>query len=221
MPPILTLHEQRVLGCLLEKEKQTPESYPLTLNSLKLACNQKTSREPVLELTEGEVSAALGLLKGKDLIFTRTDARASKYNHTLERVGALSSGQQAVITLLLLRGPQTAGELRGRSERMHEFKTPAEVDEALQDLANYAGGAWVKKLERRPGEKEARWTHLLGGETTEVSVAEVIEAQQAEQTLELDKRVEDLEREVAALAAVVRRLEARLEKGSAHVDTEA
>jgi uncharacterized protein YceH (UPF0502 family) len=221
LPPILTLHEQRVLGCLLEKEKLTPESYPLTLNSLKLACNQKTSREPVLELTEGEVSSALSLLKGKDLIFTRTDARASKYNHTLERIGAFTGAQQAVITLLLLRGPQTPGELRGRSERMHEFKTPAEVDEALQSLANYQGGAWVKKLERRPGEKEARWAHLLGGETTEVSVAEVIEAQQAEQSLELDKRVEDLEREVAALAAVVRRLEARLEKGSAHVDTEA
>jgi len=221
MPPILTLHEQRVLGCLLEKEKLTPESYPLTLNSLKLACNQKTSREPVLELSEGEVSSALGLLKGKDLVFTRTDARASKYNHTIERVAGLTGAQQAVVTLLLLRGPQTAGELRGRSERMHEFKTPAEVDEALQSLANHEGGAWVRRLERRPGEKEARWAHLLGGETTEVSVAEVIEAQQAEESLAMDKRVEDLEREVAALGQAVKRLEARLEKGNGHFDGQA
>jgi uncharacterized protein YceH (UPF0502 family) len=221
VPPILTLHEQRVLGCLLEKEKLTPESYPLTLNSLKLACNQKTSREPVLELTEGEVSSALGLLKGKELVFTRTDARASKYNHTLERVAGLNSGQQAIITLLLLRGPQTAGELRGRSGRLHEFGTPAEVEEGLESLANHEGGAWVKRLERRPGEKEARWAHLLGGEVTEVSVAEVIAAERADEDQALAKRVEDLEKEVAALAQAVKRLEERLEKGSGHFDGQA
>lgn len=219
MPPILTLHEQRVLGVLLEKEKLTPESYPLTLNSLRLACNQKTSREPVLELTESEVSSALGLLKGKELVFTRTDARASKYNHTLERVGAFTSAQQAVITLLLLRGPQTAGELRGRSERMHEFQTPAEVDEALHSLANYAGGAWVKKLEKRPGEKEARWTQLLGGELTEVSEAEVVAAEADDRSAALAQRVVDLEREVAALAQAVKRLEER--EGSKPIDVQA
>lgn len=199
MPPILTLHEQRVLGCLLEKEKLTPEGYPLTLNSLRLACNQKTSREPVLELGEAEVSAALSLLKGKHLVSTRTDARASKYHHTLEKAGAFSSGQQAVVTLLLLRGPQTAGELRGRSERMHEFKTPAEVEEALASLAAYEGGPWVKRLERRPGEKEARWAQLLGGDVTDVSVEEVVAAEADDRDRELERRVEQLEREVAAL----------------------
>lgn len=209
MPPILTLHEQRVLGCLLEKEKLTPEGYPLTLNSLKLACNQKTSREPVLELSESDVSTALGMLKGKNLVFTRTDARASKYNHTLEKVGAISSGQKAIVTLLLLRGPQTAGELRGRSERMHEFATPAEVEEALNSLAAYEGGPWVKRLERRPGEKEARWAQLLGGDVADVSAAEVVAAEAEDRSSELEKRVQDLEREVAALRQVVQGLVAK------------
>ncbi len=221
MPPILTLHEQRVLGCLLEKEKLTPEGYPLTLNSLRLACNQKTSREPVLELTESEVSSALGLLKGKDLVFTRTDGRASKYNHTLERVGALNEGQRAVITLLLLRGPQTAGELRGRSERLHEFKTPAEVEEALASLANYEGGPWVQRLERRPGEKESRWAQLLGGDVVEVSVAEVVAAEAQDRVGELEQRLEALEREVAALRHVVKGLEGQLESLRPHVDAQA
>ena len=210
MPPILTVNEQRVLGCLLEKEKLTPESYPLTLNSLRLACNQKTSREPVLELSESEVSSALGLLKGKSLVFARTDARASKYNHTLERAGAFSSGQQAVITLLLLRGPQTAGELRGRWERMHAFATPAEVEEALASLADYEGGPWVRRLGRRPGEKEARWAQLLGGDSADVSTEEVATAVEGDRVTELEQRVQDLEREVAALG---QRMKALLEAG--------
>jgi uncharacterized protein len=210
MPPILTLHEQRVLGCLLEKEKLTPEGYPLTLNSLKLACNQKTSREPVLALGESDVSTALGMLKGKDLVFTRTDARASKYNHTLEKVGSFNNGQRAVITLLLLRGPQTAGELRGRAERLHEFATPAEVEEALNSLAAYEGGPWVKRLERRPGEKEARWAQLLGGDVADVSAAEVVAAEADDRSSDLEKRVEDLEREVAVLRKVLQGMEERL-----------
>jgi uncharacterized protein YceH (UPF0502 family) len=205
LPPILTQLEQRVLGCLLEKEILTPETYPMTLNGLRVAANQKTSREPVLELGDGDVSAALSGLKGKNLVFTRTDARATKYNHTLERVAALSTGQRAVITLLLLRGPQTAGEIRGRSERLHEFQAPAEVDEALHSLANHEGGPWVKRLEKRPGEKEARWRHLLGGEEDDPT-AETGRALQGdartrspEDYAALEKRVADLEREVAAL----------------------
>lgn len=223
MPPFLTQAELRVLGCLLEKEVLTPEAYPLTLNSLRLACNQKTSREPVLELTEGDVSAALNSLKGRDLVFARTDARATKYNHTLERVGAFTSAQRALLTLLLLRGPQTAGELRGRSERLHEFKTPAEADEALNSLAHYQDGPWVQRLERRPGEKEARWKHLLDGE---VSVADVIEAEARSQANEADEkvqalsqRVESLEREVAVLRQVVKALEEKSAGERPHVDT--
>lgn len=223
MPPFLSQAETRVLGCLLEKEVLTPEAYPLTLNSLRLACNQKTSREPVLELSEGDVSAALNSLKGRDLVFARTDARATKYNHTLERVGAFSSAQKALITLLLLRGPQTAGELRGRSERLHEFATPAEADEALNSLAHYQDGPWVKRLERRPGEKEARWKHLLDGDVTEAEVeqaeAKAHAAEADEKLAALAQRVESLEREVAVLRQVVAALEAKVQAGASHVDS--
>ena len=223
MPPFLNQAELRVLGCLLEKEVLTPEAYPLTLNSLRLACNQKTSREPVLELSEGDVSAALNGLKGRDLVFARTDARATKYNHTLEKVGAFNGAQKALITLLLLRGPQTAGELRGRSERLYEFATPAEADEALSSLAHYQDGPWVQRLERRPGEKEARWKHLLDGD---VSVADVIEAEARSQAHEVEAkadaltlRVESLEREVAVLRQVVKALEDR--QSAKHLDAQA
>jgi uncharacterized protein YceH (UPF0502 family) len=216
MPPILSLNEQRVLGCLLEKETLTPEAYPLTLNSLRLACNQKTSREPVLDLSEEDVSLALYSLKGKDLVLTRMDARATKYAHKLESAGALNSGQRAVLTLLLLRGPQTAGELRGRSERLHSFASPAEAEQALESLAAYADGPWVKRLERRPGEKEARWKQVLDGDVTEVDVLEAIAADEAGS---LKARVEDLEREVAALRHALRGLEEKLGAAQPPIDT--
>jgi hypothetical protein len=194
----LSLHEQRVLGCLLEKEALTPDSYPLTLNSLRLACDQKTSREPVLDLDEGMVSAALNGLKGRDLVFTRMDGRAPRYNHTLEKVAALNQAQRAVLTLLLLRGPQTAGELRGRSGRLHEFQTPAEAEDALNHLAGLTSGPWVQRLPRRPGEKEARWVHLLGGDLS-VTDTEVEQAEAVDRASELERRIVDLEREVAAM----------------------
>lgn len=208
MPPVLNQNEQRVLGCLLEKEILTPEAYPLTLNSLKLACNQKTSREPVLDLSEEDVSLALYALKGKDLTHTRMDARATKYAQKLETAAALNSGQRAVLTLLLLRGPQTAGELRGRSERLHTFATPAEAEQALDSLAAYAGGPWVRRLERRPGEKEARWAQLLGGDVTETEVREALAADEAGS---LRSRGESLEAEVAALGRQVKGLEEIIE----------
>lgn len=196
MPPILSIHEQRVLGCLLEKEILTPDSYPLTLNSLRLACNQKTSREPVLDLEEGEVSAALNSLKGRDLVSARMDGRAARYLHSLEKVAALSQAQRAILTLLLLRGPQTAGELRGRGERLHEFQSPAEAEEALEYLVGLPGGSWVARLSRRPGEKEARWAQRLDGDVAE---SEVRQAQDQDRLAGLERRIVDLEREVAAM----------------------
>jgi uncharacterized protein YceH (UPF0502 family) len=218
MPPILSLNEQRVLGCLLEKEILTPEGYPMTLNSLRLACNQKTSREPVMELSDEDVSLALYNLKGKDLTVTRTDARATKYGQKLESAGALNGGQRAVLTLLLLRGPQTAGELRGRSERLHTFASPAETEQALESLAAYQGGPWVQRLPKAPGEKEARWQQLLGGGITEQDVKEAIAA---DETGSLTARIEDLETEVAALRHAVKGLEERLNSQRTHVDTQA
>jgi uncharacterized protein YceH (UPF0502 family) len=203
LPPILSQHEQRVLGCLLEKETLTPEAYPLTLNSLRLACNQKTSREPVMELEEAEVSAALNSLKGRDLVTARTDGRASKYAHSLHKTAVLDSGQKAAITLLLVRGAQTPGELRGRSGRLHDFESPAEVEEVLERLAGQMDGAWARRLERRPGEKEARWAHCLDGG---VDMERVHEAEQGDRLGDLESRVKNLEQELAALRAALGRI---------------
>lgn len=204
MPPVLSHHEQRVLGCLLEKEALTPEAYPLTLNSLRLACNQKTSREPVMDLAEADVSAALNSLKGRDLVSARTDARATKYAHSLHKVAALDSGQTAVLTLLLVRGAQTSGELRGRSGRMHEFTSPAEVEQVLERLAVQADGAWVRRLERRPGEKEARWAHTLDGGVDEEHVHT---AETVDRLGELEAQIKNLEQELASVRARLSKLE--------------
>jgi uncharacterized protein YceH (UPF0502 family) len=200
MPPNLSQHEQRVLGCLLEKEVLTPEVYPMTLNSLRLACNQRTSREPVMDLDEEQVGAALNNLKGRDLVSARMDARATKYQHSLVKVAALTQPERAVITLLLLRGAQTSGELRGRAERLHEFNTPAEVEEPLQALSQRPDGAWVQRLPRRPGEKEARWVHCLDGGTQAEALAgagSLVDV--AEDDGGLRGRVERLEAELASL----------------------
>ncbi|HTB34301.1 MAG TPA: YceH family protein [bacterium] len=202
MPPNLSQHEQRVLGCLLEKEVLTPEVYPMTLNSLRLACNQRTSREPVLDLDDSEVGAALNTLKGRDLAAARMDARATKYLHSLAKVAALSQAERAVLTLLLLRGPQTSGELRGRAERLHSFNSPAEVEEPLLALAQRPDGAWVQRLPRRPGEKEARWVHCLdGGAQAEALAAGPVQgADPADpDTAALLSRVERLEADLASL----------------------
>jgi len=197
MPPNLSQHEQRVLGCLLEKEVLTPEVYPMTLNSLRLACNQRTSREPVLDLEDNDVSAALNNLKGRDLAVARMDARATKYLHSLAKVAALTQAERAVLTLLLLRGAQTSGELRGRAERLHNFGSPAEVEEPLQSLSLRADGAWVQRLPRRPGEKEARWVHCLDGGAMAEALAAPATADAAPEGL--GARVERLEAELERL----------------------
>jgi hypothetical protein len=210
MPPNLTLHEQRTLGCLLEKEALTPEAYPLTTNSLRLACNQKTSREPVLELTEAEVVAALNSLKGRDLVQARTDARATRYAHSVEKTAALDSAQRAVLALLLVRGPQTAGELRGRSGRMHEFATPAEAEQVLEGLAARQDGAWARRLDRRPGEKEHRWAHCLDGGIDAGALSQALEI---DRIGELEARVARLEQELEALRAGLAHREAPQQGG--------
>jgi uncharacterized protein YceH (UPF0502 family) len=200
MPPNLSHHEQRVLGCLLEKQVLTPEGYPMTLNSLRLACNQRTSREPVLDLDDEQVSAALNNLKGRELVSARMDSRATKYLHSLAKVAALTQPEQAVITLLLLRGAQTSGELRGRAERMHEFESPAQVEESLSALSQRLDGAWVQRLPRRPGEKETRWVHCLdGGNQFEALAGGGTSVAVADDDGGLRGRVERLEAELALL----------------------
>src|SRR5687768_16182687 len=160
----LTEVEARVLGSLVEKQLTTPEYYPLTLNALTAACNQKSNRDPVMSLDETAILAAIDSLRDKNLVylFYGSSSRAVKYKHMLPGVFELEPPAVAVMTLLLLRGPQTVGELRGRSDRLHEFSGLGEVQEALDDLAG-RDEPLVLKLERQPGQKEARYAHLLSG----------------------------------------------------------
>lgn len=153
--------EIRVLGSLLEKEQTNPETVPMTVNALIAACNQKTNREPVMQLTETQVVEALDRLR-QDVLAWRTEgARTERWQQSVVRRWGLDRAGKALMTLLLLRGPQTPGELRTRSERLHPFATLEEVEEALRRLAGM-DEPLVKELSRRPGQKETRWTHLVG-----------------------------------------------------------
>jgi uncharacterized protein YceH (UPF0502 family) len=153
--------EIRVLGSLLEKEQATPEAYPLTLNALVAACNQRTNREPVTELAAAEVSAALDRLRQEVLVWRTESSRSERWKQSVERRWELDAAAKALLTLLLLRGAQTAGELRARSDRLHPFASLPEVEAALRGLAA-APEPLVRELPRRPGQKETRWIHLVG-----------------------------------------------------------
>lgn len=160
----LTPVEQRVMGSLLEKERTVPDTYPMTLNGLRTACNQTSGRNPVLDLTEREVQAALDDLRAAGLtrvLHPSHGARQPKYRQVLDEVLHLDGGERAIVTLLLLRGPQTPGELRSRADRIHAFSDLDEVERALRSLAG-RDEPLVAELERRPGQKEQRWIHLLG-----------------------------------------------------------
>lgn len=157
----------RVLGCLIEKEFATPDVYPLTLNALVNACNQKSNREPVMEVTGREVEAAIEELRLKHLaiLFSGADARVPKYKQKLDAVYPMAAAARALLAELLLRGPQTLAGLRANAERMHAMP-PAEEFEAMlnADLGQRPSGALVRQLPRQPGQKEARWVQLLTGE---------------------------------------------------------
>ena len=191
--------ELRVLGCLIEKRFTTPDQYPLSLNSLRLACNQSTNRDPVTHYDEPTVRAAAERLTRYGLIRLASGhgSRATKYRHLADEALGLSREQLAVLAVLLLRGPQTPGELRQRSERMAPLDSPTAVERVLQALIErgYAG-----RLERRPGQKEERFAQLLGGEDGSAGAAPVTEppAQPG-----LAERVARLEREVAELREAV------------------
>jgi uncharacterized protein YceH (UPF0502 family) len=158
----------RVLGCLLEKQRTTPDAYPLTLNSLRLACNQATSRDPVVdydEVTVREAAQRLGR-RGFVRLASYHGSRSTKYRHLIDEALGLSDDEQAVLCVLMLRGPQTLGELKQRSERLHPFEDLGSVEQALDRLSDRALGRWI---ERRPGQKEARYTHLLEGDESEIA----------------------------------------------------
>ncbi|MCW5965745.1 MAG: YceH family protein [Bryobacterales bacterium] len=162
---LFTPEEARVLGCLVEKELTTPDGYPLTLNSLLAACNQKTSRDPVVNYDAATVQLAIQGLKEKGYlrVVSGAEHRVPKYKHDLPFMLRLSPAQTAVLTVLMLRGAQTVGEIRGRTDRMHEFATLDDVAETLRDLMDHMGKQLVTELERLPGTKEPRFAHLLCG----------------------------------------------------------
>lgn len=169
---LLSEPEIRVLGSLVEKEITTPEYYPLTLNALVSACNQKTNREPVVSYDEAEARDALLDLKEKGLVIVCEGSRVFKYDNYFAEKLELSSAESAVMCMLMLRGPQTPGELRGRTERMHAFDELSEVEALLEGLASREESPLVVKLPRQPGRKENRYAHLLGGEVQVASTDE-------------------------------------------------
>lgn len=191
--------EARVLGALIEKEMTTPEYYPLTLKALTAACNQKSNREPVMELDEAAVVRGLDGLKGKRLLRQSDASRVPRYEEIFGRHHKLVNRELAVLCLLMLRGPQTVGELRGRSERMYGFATLEETEEVLESLAEMG---FLRRMSRQPGQKECRYAHLLSGELVEPVVTATGVARPEEATLRVraeNERLAGLELEVQAI----------------------
>jgi uncharacterized protein YceH (UPF0502 family) len=201
MTTILTDIEARVLGSLIEKQVTTPEYYPLTLNALTLACNQKNNRNPVTSYSENQVADAIESLREKNLayVFYGSSSRVPKYKHVMPEVMHLSHPELALMCVLMLRGAQTLGELRGNGGRLHEFSSLEEVEETLNGLISREPEPLVVRLPRQPGQKDGRFAHLLSGE---VSVEAVSEPERVvSRRAGLDERVESLAAEVEKLKA--------------------
>jgi hypothetical protein len=165
--PVLSLLEARVLGVLVEKQHTVPDTYPLTLNALTAGCNQKSSRDPVLNATDAETQAAIDRLKALSLVVESSGGRVMRYAHNTERVLGIPSQAVALLATLILRGTQTVGELRINSERLHRFADISAVDGFLRELAARAEQPLAEELPRAPGERENRWTHLVSGRSAE------------------------------------------------------
>ena len=203
--PLIQLNaiEQRILGSLLEKSRATPDYYPMSINSLTAACNQKTSRNPVVNYDEETVTLTLNALKIKGLTSTVTGAgsRTVKWKHNLAIVYPLLPSELVIVCLLLLRGPSTPGEINTNSGRLYEFETIEEVQETLQKLATDEP-AFVKQLAKRPGQKEARYMHLFGGEQEE-EIPEPETTSPVFANTDLEDRVAKLEQEVQELKEMI------------------
>lgn len=209
LPQNLSANECRVIGCLLEKSVTTPDQYPLTLNALTNACNQKSSRDPVMNLSQGAVQNTVRLLEEQHLLRVEDNFKrgTEKYSHRFCNTSfselQFDPAQYAIICLLLLRGAQTPGELRARSGRLHEFADHGEVVAALRSLIEREGDPLVVQLPRTPGRKDSEYMHLFAGEVDVEAYAEEAEATAAAprrgSLTELEQRVTDLEAEVAAL----------------------
>jgi len=202
LPERLDPAELRVLGCLIEKQRTTPEQYPLTLNSLRLACNQATNRDPVMELGEAEVRAAVQGLSGRGYarLATGPGSRTAKYRQLFGETLDLLPSELALLAVLMLRGPQTAAELKARSERLHRFAANEDVE---QTLARLAERELVQELARQPGRREERWTHLLADEprreVTSPSFAPPSAAPPADGPTALEQRLAQIEERLAEL----------------------
>ncbi|MCG7896837.1 MAG: DUF480 domain-containing protein [Candidatus Thiodiazotropha weberae] len=212
----LTPLQARIIGCLLEKEIITPDQYPLSLSSLTNACNQKSSREPVLNLSETEVQNGLDELKKKHLISDRTGfgSRVAKYQHRFCNVGfgslELTSQELAVVCVLLLRGAQTPGELRSRTNRLCEFEDVHETESVLEQLMQREEGPFVKRLGREPGKRESRYAHLFCGEVSSMESQEHEETGESTQRSD-EGRLAQLEEEVESLRHELDGIKARLD----------
>jgi uncharacterized protein len=207
---VLDIAEARVLGCLIEKERTTPEYYPLTLNALIAACNQKSNRDPEMHLDGTTVEKAVDTLRLKNLVYLSHTAggRTPKYAHQVEKFFTFTPQEFAILCLLLLRGPQTPGELRSRAGRLCAFASPSEAEAVLQELVTRPGGPFVIKLARQPGQSAARYAHLLSGPVDAgqpVAVPATPPAPAPE-----DDRMTALENEVTALRAELNQLKQQL-----------
>ena len=198
MPLILNETETRVVGSLIEKQLTTPEYYPMTLNALVAACNQKSNRDPVVSYDESTVMAALDTLREKNLVYTfhGSTSRVVKYKHMFPNVLELDAADVAVMAVLLLRGPQTVGEIRGRTDRLYEFTSLPEAQETLDKLT-HRDEPLVVRLERQIGQKDARYAHLLSGEIDVATLAVVHE--RTTTTDGRSERLEKLEAEIETL----------------------
>ena len=211
----LSPHAARVLATLMEKARTVPDSYPLTLNSLLSGCNQKSSRSPVMQLSEGEAQAALDDLRQRHLVMEASGQRATRWEHNFERVVGVPSQASALLALLMLRGPQTAGELRINAERWHRFADIGSVEaflEELRDRSEEKGGPLVVLLPRAPGAREARWAHLLCGDVDVSALATVPDTASPASASDhaSSQRLAALEAEVAQLRTTVQQLCAAL-----------
>jgi len=209
--------EARVLGSLVEKDITTPDYYPLSLNALVNACNQKNNRDPVMNLDEDGVRRALEALHGKGLVgpASGADSRVTKYEHRLQEAFNFTRGETAILCVLLLRGAQTPGELRGRSERMHRFEALDDLQTVLQRLMQREPPL-VKMLSRQPGEKESRYVHLLSGDVADTGVAHqspapAVSSGDGERLARLEDEIASLRRELGDLKEEVQRFRRQFE----------
>jgi uncharacterized protein YceH (UPF0502 family) len=209
MTPVLSLLETRVLGVLVEKQHTVPDSYPLTLNALLSGCNQKTSRDPVIEATEAEVQGAIDRLKTLSMVMESSGGRVMRYAQNAGKVLGVPPQSVALLTVLFLRGPQTAGELRINTERLHKFGDILAVEGFLNELAERG---MVRELAKQPGARETRWVHLLSGEPALPAATAAAPASAADDAVTVSEiaamkaHIGQLEGEIGELRATVARL---------------